>query len=231
MLISSREAGERHLLYRACGGDVAIARRRSGSTVPWSPRRFGGVGIVSGHAVRCGRCKKALTCWLASCCDSDRIRGEQSRPTSPDPAPRAPPPTSATSTRSAEPGGRATTSRSVGAGPLRAVFLQFVEQRLLADAQDLGRAGLVVLGVFERQLDQRALGLFDGIADRNAQLALSEENAPAGTGAPPKPGGRCARSGWCLRRRESPRAPERCAARGRFRASRRPGSAPARRAR
>ena len=77
---------------------------------------------------------------------------------------------------------------------MRAVFLQFVEQGLLADAQDLGRAGLVVLGVFERQLDQRALGLFDGLADRDAQLALIRggRHRADGAGAPEKPGGRCA---------------------------------------
>src|SRR6185503_5649698 len=38
-----------------------------------------------------------------------------------------------------------------GARSLGAVLLQFVEQGLLADTQDLRRAGLVVLGVLERQ--------------------------------------------------------------------------------
>ena len=54
---------------------------------------------------------------------------------------------------------------------LRAVFFEFVEQRLLADPQNLGGARFIVPGVFERQLDQRALGLLDGVADGDAQLA------------------------------------------------------------
>src|SRR5579862_4752222 len=67
-----------------------------------------------------------------------------------------------------------------GASPLRAVFLQFVEQGLLADPQDLCRAGFVVFGVLERQLDQRALGLFDGLADPEVHLSLIAGGNTAG---------------------------------------------------
>ena len=146
-------------------------------------------------------------------------------------APRARPPPAPPARRSAGPGGPAATFemfRSVGAGSLRAVFLEFVEQRLLADAQDLGGAGLVVPGVLERQLDQRALGLFDGVADGNAQLAAGRARR-RGTGSAAEAGRQMRRIDASLRPPESPRAPARCAARARCRARSELAAAPSRR--
>src|SRR5690242_5738537 len=54
--------------------------------------------------------------------------------------------------RLAKPRKTAPPAASRGPRPLRAVFLQFVEQGFLADAQDFGGPGLVVFGVLERQL-------------------------------------------------------------------------------
>src|SRR4029078_7682236 len=69
------------------------------------------------------------------------------------------------------------TAAASGAGPLRAVFLQLVEQGFLADPQDFRRASLVVLGVLQGQLDQSALGLLDGLAHADVQFSVGENTA------------------------------------------------------
>ena len=46
--------------------------------------------------------------------------------------------------------------------------VELVVQRLQADAEHLGGAGLVAAGVLERHLDQLAFGLVDGRAGREA---------------------------------------------------------------
>src|SRR5579864_9015674 len=119
----------------------------------------------------------ALTCWLVRLLRSMASEVSRSTSVSSSTADRATA-DSATTTRISRT--RRTRSdirivraaASSGARPVRAVFLQFVEQGLLADPQDFSRAGLVVLGVVQGQLDQRALGLLDGLANPDAQLSL-----------------------------------------------------------
>src|SRR5689334_18607797 len=61
---------------------------------------------------------------------------------------------------------------SIGSRSLRAVLLEFVEQSLLADAENLGGPRLVVLGVLQREFDQSALRLLHRIAEWDAQFAV-----------------------------------------------------------
>src|SRR5579872_5200534 len=58
--------------------------------------------------------------------------------------------------------------RSDAIFPAGAVLLQLVVQRLQADAEDLGRARLVVASVLERSQDQLLLRLFHRSADLEA---------------------------------------------------------------
>src|SRR5262245_51539414 len=58
------------------------------------------------------------------------------------------------------------------AGWRATIFLEFVEQSLLADSQNLSSASSVAFGVVERKFYQRPLSLFNGGTDRQMQLII-----------------------------------------------------------
>src|SRR5262245_4040318 len=78
---------------------------------------------------------------------------------------------------------RKTNSRSSElAGLVEAVFLDLVEQRLVADAEDLGRRLAVPSRVLQHSRDERALGLAGGLARHVLQREVPGVGGRGGDG-------------------------------------------------
>src|SRR6185436_7818163 len=122
--------------------------------------------------------RKALTCWLAKSARSTadprialprlfRCTAATARVTSA---------TSATISNTRRRRSDMPEKRLCRARALRTVLLQLIEQSFLTDPENFRGASLVVLGVLESKFDQGALSLLDGVAHRNAQLAIAGRN-------------------------------------------------------